>query len=37
MPVAYNFTEEDTVDTEDKELIVNAGKVIENFETSKCK
>lgn len=35
MPVAYNFTEEDTTDVEDKELIVNAGKVVENYETSK--
>lgn len=35
VPVAYNFTEEDVTDTEDKELIVNAGKVIEDFDTSK--
>lgn len=35
VPVAYNFTEEDATEAEDKELVVSAGKVTESFETSK--
>lgn len=35
MPVALNITEDDTSDTEVNELVVDAGKVMDNFETSK--